>query len=172
LPSRSTIQGIVEFAGRLEKLDIGALREGLEIWRLHREVQRAVEHNLSGWGLTVRQIEIMESLYHNGAGVMTPADLADEVGLTRSAMTSTLDSLEKLGHTARSPHPTDRRMLAVSLTPAGRAFIDRRLPERYRNIARLVNVLSKSEQALLQKAYGKVLDLLAGGTPDTPRKPE
>lgn len=171
MPSHSTIHGIVEFASNIEGIDIGALREGLDIWRLHREVQRAVESDLAGWGLTLRQIEVMELLYHKAEGLTTPADLAEEVGLTRSAMTSTLDSLEKLGHTTRTPHPTDRRMLAVSLTPSGRDFIGERLVERYRKLSRIMDALSKRERALLLNAYGKVLDLLMGHATDVSDTP-
>jgi len=157
---RSTIAGIMDYAGRLEGVDVDALRDGLEITSLHHQVEQVVEDHLAAWGLTARQVEIMESLYHNAEGVMTPADLSEDVGLTRSAMTSALDSLEKLGHTARRPHPTDRRMVAVSLTPSGRKLMEQRLAERYRDLSRIVEALSKRERALLLNAYRKVLDVL------------
>ena len=168
MPSHSTIDGIVEFASKLEGIDVGVLREGLELARLHREVERAVENDLAAWGLSARQVEILESLYHNAEGVMTPADLSDEVGLTRSAMTSALDSLEKLGHTVRRPHPTDRRMVAISLTPSGHDFIGQRLAERYRKVSRIMGILSSRERALLLNAYRKVLNLLVGDAAETP----
>lgn len=161
MPSQSTIKGIVAFAGRLKGIDVHVLHEGLEIARLHRQVEQVIENDLAGWGLTARQVEIMESLYHNPEGALTPADLSDEVGLTRSAMTSALDSLEKLGHTVRQPHPSDRRMVAISLTPSGRTFIGRHLPERYQRISRIMNSLSKNDRAALLNSYRKVLDLLA-----------
>jgi len=161
MPSPQTIEGMVAFAADLEDVDSVALRKGLEIARLHRQVERAVETSLAGWGLTARQIEILESLYHNSAGVMTPADLSDEVGLTRSAMTSALDGLEKHGHTARGPHPTDRRMVVISLTPSGRAFIGGHLPDRYRKVSGIMEALSARERAVLLKTYRKVLDFLA-----------
>ena len=172
MPSHRTIHGIVDFASKLEGIDVGVLREGLEIARLHREVERAVENDLAGWGLTARQIEIMESLCHNAESVMTPADLSEEVGLTRSAMTSALDSLEKRGHTARALHPTDRRMVAISLTPSGREFIGQRLAERYRKVSRIMEALSKRERALLLDAYRKVLDLLASDMAEISSKAE
>ena len=87
MPSQSTIDGILDFASRLEGVDLQVLGEGLEIARLHREVERAVENDLARWGLTARQVEIMEALYHQPEITLTPADLSDEVGLTRSAMT-------------------------------------------------------------------------------------
>ena len=163
MPSQSTIEGIVDFASRLEGIDMHVLREGLEIARLHRRVEQVIENDLAGWGLTARQVEIMESLYHNAEGTMTPADLADEVALSRSAMTSALDSLEKLGHTVRAPHPSDRRMVSISLTPAGRKFINQRLPERYQKFHRVMSSLSSRERTTLLQTYAKIIDLIASG---------
>jgi len=164
MPSTRTIKRIVEFASRLKGADPQVLQQGLEIAHLHRQVEQVIENDLAGWGLTARQVEIMESLYHNTEGTMTPADLADEVSLTRSAMTSTLDSLEKLGHIVRSPHPRDRRMVAISLTPSGREFISRHLPERYQKFHRVMSSLSKNERTIVLRAYRKVLGLLVSGT--------
>ncbi len=160
MPSKSAIKRIVEFASRLKGIDPQVLQEGLEIAHLHRQVEQVIEDDLADWGLTARQVEIMESLYHNTEGTMTPADLADEVSLSRSAMTSSLDSLEKLGHTTRGAHPSDRRMVAISLTPSGREFIDQRLPERYKKLYQIINRLSKDERAALLQSYGKIVNFL------------
>jgi MarR family transcriptional repressor of emrRAB len=160
MPGEKTIKRIVEFASHLEGINLRTLREGLEVVRLHRQLEQAIENDLANWGLTARQVEIMESLYHNSEDVLTPADLSDDVGLTRSAMTSALDSLEKLGHTVRRPHLTDRRMIAVSLTPTGRAFIEHRLPERYQRFHRSMARLTKDERNCLLNTYTKVLEFL------------
>ena len=169
MPSRRTIERIVEFARQMKGIEPQVLQEGLEIAHLHRQVERVIENDLAGWGLTARQVEIMESLYHNADGTMTPADLADEVSLTRSAMTSALDSLEKVGHTVRAPHPSDRRMVAISLTPSGRAFISQCLPERYQKFHRVMSSLSSQERNILLRTYKKVLDLVVSDMAEDPR---
>jgi len=160
MPSENTIRRIMEFVGRLEGIDPHVLQDGLKIGRLHHRVEQVIENDAAAWGLTARQVEIMECLYHNAESTMTPADLSDEVGLTRSAMTSALDSLEKLGHTVRTPHPTDRRMVAISLTPSGRDFIGQRLPERYQRFHRVMAGLSQRERTSFLQVHRKVLDLL------------
>ena len=160
MPNENTVKGILEFARDLDDIDSRVLREGLAIVRLHRQIEQIVEQIWAGWGLTVRQVEIMESLYHNAGETTTPAELSDEVGLTRSAMTSTLDSLEDLGYTTRAPHPTDRRMVAIQLTSEGRAFIRQCLPERYRKLGRIMGSLSAEERSELLNAYSKVLNAL------------
>jgi DNA-binding MarR family transcriptional regulator len=169
MPSERTIKQIVEFASRLDGIDPNVIREGLEVAHLHHQLEQLIENDLAGWGLTARQVEIMESLFHNPDGTMTPADLADEVSLTRSAMTSSLDSLEKLGHTVRMSHPTDRRMVAICLTPSGREFIRQRLPQRYRRFHRVMSGLSKDERAIQLRTYRKVFDLLSSAIVAEPK---
>jgi MarR family transcriptional regulator, negative regulator of the multidrug operon emrRAB len=160
MPSESTIERIVAYAGRLRDVDPQILREGLQIIHLHHQIDQITESHLATWGLTARQVDILESLYHNAEGIMTPADLSDEVGLTRSAMTSALDSLEKRGYTLRAPHPSDRRMIAVSLTKLGREFIGKRLPERYEMLHRIMNGLSQNDRTALLRVYRKTLGVL------------
>jgi len=160
MPSARTIRRIVEFAGRLRGVDAQVVREGLEIAHLHHRLEQVIEDDLSGWGLTARQMEILECLYHNPEETMTPAALAEEVLLSRSAMTSALDALEKQGYTARRPHPSDRRRVAVTLTPAGHRFMAAHLPERYRKFDRVMRGLSRQERALLLRTYRKVLALV------------
>jgi len=159
MPKDKTIQGIMEFVRGMGDVDHQAVRDALECWRLHRQAEQAIENDLADWGLTPRQIEVLEVLYYDGSA--TPAGLSDDVGLTRSAMTSALDSLERLGHVARSPHPSDRRMIAVSLTPSGRQFLEERLPQRYRHINRIIGYLSVQERQLMIRVYAKILDVLS-----------
>jgi len=156
-----TIKRIIEFAGRIEGIDMQVFTEGLSIMHLHRQLEQTFENDLfAGLGLTVRQLELMESLFHNSEGMSTPAELAEEVGLTRSAMTGALDSLEKRGYTVRGPHPNDRRMTVISLTSAGQEFISHELVSRYRGMGRIMGTLSSDERMNLLKTYRKVLDVI------------
>lgn len=157
---------IMEYVRSLDGIDPQVLQEGLEIARLHRQMEQVIENDMAGWGLTARQVEIMEYLYHGEEATMTPAELSDIVGLTRSAMTSALDSLENLGYTVRAPHPSDRRMIAITLTPAGRVFIAKRLPERYKKLYHVMDSLSKNERTVLIRVYRKVIELLVSGMKD------
>ncbi|WP_371619089.1 MarR family winged helix-turn-helix transcriptional regulator [Streptomyces sp. NBC_00454] len=52
-----------------------------------------------------------------GTEEITPRELATRLGLTTGSVTTMLDRLEKLEYLTRSPHPTDRRMTLVRVTP-------------------------------------------------------
>lgn len=67
----------------------------------------------AGFRLTDMQcMNVLELL-----GPSTPKQLAQHTGLTTGGVTVMLDRLEKAGFVRRSPHPTDRRSILVSVNP-------------------------------------------------------
>lgn len=52
----------------------------------------------------------------NRGAVATPGGIAAHLGISTASTTKLLDRLEKGGHIVRSPHPTDRRALAITIT--------------------------------------------------------
>lgn len=51
------------------------------------------------------------------------SELGARVGLSRAAVTSLVDRFERMGWAARTPHPSDRRVMIVQITDAGRALV-------------------------------------------------
>src|SRR5690606_16094358 len=52
------------------------------------------------------------------AGIfVTPAMVAEYLGITSAALTKMVDRLHARGHLSRAPHPTDRRAIALRVTP-------------------------------------------------------
>jgi len=160
MPDAQTIEKMLAFAAAHEEIDPQVLRDALELAHLHHRVDRAVENHLSTHGLNPRQAVIMEYLFHNPEGQVTPARLADEVSLTRSAITSALDALEKSGYLVRGQHPEDRRSVVVTLTPEGRRRIQGYLPVRYARMNQVVGSLDASERKVMITVYHKLLDVL------------
>lgn len=56
----------------------------------------------------------------NQGVIATAGGIAANLGITTASTTKLLDRLERGGHVARAPHPTDRRALSISITPATR----------------------------------------------------
>ncbi len=52
----------------------------------------------------------------NQGVVVTPGALAEHLDISTASTTKLLDRLEVAGHIERSPHPTDRRALAITIT--------------------------------------------------------
>jgi DNA-binding MarR family transcriptional regulator len=157
---KEMIKGIREYLKKFPDINAGLALEGFSLLSLHREVEMLAEEFSSVHGLSARQIETLEALFHSPERSLTPAQLAEEVHLTRSAMTSNLDSLERKGYLARAAHKDDRRMIRVSLTEEGISYCEDQLPLRYRDIVRVIGVLAKEERRILTGAYEKIIDSL------------
>ena len=56
----------------------------------------------------------------NGGIVATPGAMSAHLGISTASTTKLLDRLERASHITRSPHPSDRRALAIAITPATR----------------------------------------------------
>jgi DNA-binding MarR family transcriptional regulator len=136
------------------------VREGLFLLDLHREIEMITDIIGSKLGLHVRQIEILEILYNHPDMRLTPAQLADEVHLTRSTMTGNLDSLQKKGFIKRESHPDDRRMLLITLTQEGIDFCKKTMPQRYEHVLRVMKGISGDERKNLREIYEKLLGII------------
>jgi DNA-binding MarR family transcriptional regulator len=155
------IDNVRDYVERLPDVDAGLVLEALSILRLHHEVDLLSEIMHGRLGLNARQMETLEALFHHPNRTLTPAQLADEVvHLTRSAMTSNLDSLERNGYISRSAHKGDRRMIAVILTEKGIKFCDEKLPVRYHDMVKLVEILSPEERRIIYDSYKRITEYL------------
>lgn len=52
----------------------------------------------------------------NQGRIVTPGALAEHLGISTASVTKLLDRLAAAGHIERSPHPSDRRALAITIT--------------------------------------------------------
>ncbi|SEB74694.1 MarR family transcriptional regulator [Beijerinckia sp. 28-YEA-48] len=57
-------------------------------------------------------------------GPVAAGDIARYTGLTRGAMTTALDRIERAGYARRRPDPNDRRGVLMELTEKGREALD------------------------------------------------
>jgi len=156
---QETIDRVIAYVKKFPDIDPEIVRKGLIIFHLHREIEMlAGTYVAKRYGLSVRQLETLEALFHKQDKSLTPAQLAEEIHLTRSAMTSNLDSLQKKGYLSRTAHPNDRRRLIISLTQKGLEFCDTIMPERYRDMRRVMEFLSSEMRDTLHIIYNKLIE--------------
>jgi len=91
---------------------------------------------------------------------MTPGELAAHEKVQPPSMTRVIAVLTERGLMARTPHPTDKRQVALTATAAGRSLVEqvRRLREAW--LARRLLELSAQERSVL-RAAAPVLDKLS-----------
>ncbi len=95
-------------------------------------------------GLTISQFGVLESLHH--LGPMCQSELGGKLLRSGGNITLVIDNLEKQGLVQRERDQQDRRMMIVSLTPAGKALIKQIFPEHLKAIVSEMSVLSPQEQ--------------------------
>jgi DNA-binding MarR family transcriptional regulator len=87
----------------------------------------------------------------------TPAQLAEVVNVTRAAMTSRLDRLDKAELITREVEPQDRRRVVVRPTAAGRAAWERHITEGMARDQRMLSALDNAELVSLNALLRKVM---------------
>ncbi len=86
-------------------------------------------------------------------GTLEPREIARLAGVSRAAVSSALNTLERDGLAVRSRDQTDRRLVTVDLTPKGREL----LAEAYRGQHRLEQQLFGSLEPAALAAFTSVL---------------
>lgn len=97
---------------------------------------------------------------------LPPHVISQRLIVTRATVTGIVDSLERRGYARRTPHPEDRRMLLVQITPRGRRIADamRRLVHGRQRV--WFQGLTDAEQRSLVELLGRVQDDLTARPPD------
>ena len=80
---------------------------------------------------------------------LPPNKIAERLIISRASVTSLIDSLERRGYVRRAPHSTDRRMLLIELTDAGRQVAHEFRLLVHQNQKEWLAVLTEQEQSQL-----------------------
>ena len=126
----------------------------LSVMRLARRMRAQRAETM----LTLSQLAALATLDRHGP--LTPGELAAHEKISPPSMTRLLAVLEAEGLVVRTAHPTDRRQVTLSVSPAGLDLLkeDRRRRDVW--LAQRLQDLDPDELAVLQRAAG-ILDRLA-----------
>ena len=125
-----------------------ALAADLRVALMHAVRRLRLER--SSEGITDGQYAVLAALSNRGP--MTPTALAEDQHVQPPPMTRTVNALAEAGLVERTPHPTDRRQVVVSLTPAGDAEVRETRRRRTEWLASRLATLDPAERAVLAQA--------------------
>ena len=118
----------------------------------------AVDAHLTAQGLTPTRAEIIWRIGQRGP--LTQRQLSDALGCSPRNVTGLVDALERSGLVTRTPHPTDRRAVLVTLTEQG-AVAQREWSAGYRTLAtHLLNDMGTEDVDALSRALDHILERL------------
>ncbi|MEX1031961.1 MAG: MarR family transcriptional regulator [Cellvibrionaceae bacterium] len=127
------------------------------ISRLANLMQEEFNKRLQEEGVTWPQWMVLNVLYQ--ALAHTPAGVADNIGVDRSAVTRLLDRLERKGLIAREHGKLDRRSVNVQLTGEGQQAIGRLNELARDHQAHFMSSLHNTEHRSLKGNLQKMLRL-------------
>lgn len=130
--------------GRLKRLAGFFLREMEETW--------------AEFELHQASFDVLATLRRAGSPyALSPSDLIASTMVTSGTMTNRIDQLEKAALVTRVQSEEDKRSFLIRLTPKGRALIDKAMEAHVNTLNRLTHMLSKKEQAALNRLLRKML---------------
>ncbi len=136
--------------------------------RLREAERRLADASLAYMKLNETDMRAIHFLIvcHNRGVTATPSAIAEQLGISTASTTKLLDRLERGGHVTRSPHPTDRRALAIAVTPATReaavATVGRQQAKRFYAAARL----TAAEREVVTRFIEDMASEITGGVGD------
>ena len=86
------------------------------------------------------------SILADSGSSLPPNEIADRLIISRATVTGLLDSLERREYIQRAPHPSDRRMILVEITGAGREAANSFRPIIHEHQKAWFEVLDEQEQ--------------------------
>src|SRR5882724_3734367 len=95
------------------------------ILRTHQAMTAAIDATLRVHDLTRTGYLLMTTLQLSREGTRPLGQLSKHLMVHPTTVTLALDQLEKRQLLKRQPHPTDRRTILATLTPAGRELLDK-----------------------------------------------
>jgi DNA-binding MarR family transcriptional regulator len=152
---------LLECAKKFPDLNPSACESFLHLLRAGDEAFRVIDAHFHSHGLSQGRFTVLMLLFDKNNGEphsLTPAQLAEQSGVTRATMTGLIDTLERADMVVRTPDPADRRQVSVALTEHGLRFLQSMLPEHFARINTLLEPLSENERRTLVRLLGKITD--------------
>jgi len=119
--------------------------------RISRRLSRIYETEA---GLSMAEWRVMVHLSRCGA--VSVREIHGCVNLDKPRVSRAVTRLEESGLVEKTGSPTDQRLLAISLSAAGRAMLDRILPPAITYESRLLATLSPEDRAALDRITEKL----------------
>lgn len=116
---------VAAWARERPDLDLEPLQVFSRVSRLARHLEIARRRAFATQALETWEFDVLSALRRAGAPYeLTPGTLMDETLVSSGTMTNRIDRLVAKGLVHRDGDPTDRRVVRVRLTPAGKDAVD------------------------------------------------
>lgn len=114
------------------------------------------KHFMDASGLSASQVNALMQCYHGtSCGV---SDMGQAIGLSNAAASQVVDHLVQLDLMERTENPDDRRFKQLTLTPQGRALVQKGVEARCHWLEGLAQILTETQQVEIVSALAQLID--------------
>lgn len=145
---------------------IASLADHLGYWmrQVSNHVSRSFARKLEGMGVTTAEWVLMRVLYDVRS--LAPSRVAEELGMTRGAISKLADRLIGKGMLVRTPCPEDGRAQLLSLSEQGRALVPELARLADENDDEFFRDLTEGERSRMEAMLRKIVQRRGlGGVP-------
>lgn len=121
---------------------------------MHRSMHKVITY-VKAQGMSMSQMGTLLLLHRQDSCAVS--DIGEYLGISSAASSQLLNRLVEQGLVERSEDPDDRRHKLLELTPAGREMVRESMEIRQSWLANLVDTLTPSEQAQVEKSINLLL---------------
>jgi DNA-binding MarR family transcriptional regulator len=147
----------VDHATSIQPAPVLETHLGYWIRLVSNHISGAFARELQEQGLSVAEWVALNQI---GRGTdLTPAALADAMGMTRGAISKVLDKLQFKGWISRATSPEDNRVQLLALTRQGKRVLPELTTIADGNDERFFGALGATERATLRKLLKKLADV-------------
>lgn len=145
---------------------VSELSDHLGFWlrAVSNHVSHAFARKLAASGVTVAEWVMMRSMY--GTDPIAPSRLADDMGMTRGAITKLASRLIDKALVARAASPDDARAQTLALTPEGAALVPELAALADRNDADCFGHMPDADRETLERLLKQLAEI--GGVTTIP----
>ena len=123
--------------------------------KLNRELRREIH----GIGVTGGQVSLLWAIQQSPGIALR--ELAAQERMSAPALSGYVDRLEKAGFVARTPSPTDRRRVGLTLTGAGKRVLRSVKARRTAWLAARLRGLTQDELSAVDRAIEPLYELIS-----------
>ncbi len=157
MPSSDAVDHLLaQWAQQRPDLDVSPMGVVGRLSRAARLVEAQLRSAFAAHDLDAASFDVLATLRRHDRA-LSPTELMRSAMVTSGAITQRLDRLEARGLVTRAPREGDGRGVLVALSPAGRALIDRALPDHVANEHRILAGLDDDQRAALAGALRALL---------------
>jgi DNA-binding MarR family transcriptional regulator len=118
---------------------------------IHRLVKVLRKHTRNDEMLSLTERSTLGLLYQHGQ--LLPTELAQMEKVTAQSMSQVIAHLAEIAYISKTPAVDDKRKVYLSLTPAGKEYLERNRQEKQEWLARTMHeLLSAREKEVLSEA--------------------